>query len=538
MTSTRARSNRQPVQKVAGIEPVITSIINRSWAALAAFAGTPQGSALARAADATGFINAAPWGTWMTQLAAVRKPMATGIMQGFSTAAGELHGISARLEFNAVDELSKTYAETQAGKLIKAVSDTQRDTIRQVLGGAMGGHYTTYDAAMKIRDTIGLHPAWAQAVVNLRERVYNNAIADGKRPATATALADKKAAQYSKRLIKKRAENIARTETITAENLGRYATWVDAVDGGIMDKDSTKEWNTEVGDACDICRDMDGEIVKWDQPFSNGKLMPPAHPGCRCGASALPPMYRPDQPGYDPELDDPDYLYGAEYQNRVGFHPLSQTRPNVQGIDIKAPSSAITGTRNPYTLDNTRHLTDEELDALIVEHSEDPDLLDNVLAVIDEREAQKSAWDNSAFTAPAQYKTVDWDDPSPKTNPAKMKARNLSRDEQVAEQFDAYVATQYAHALDWTAGNFFNAKHLAEAQSRGITSETIFLLPAKTAKKFASEELIAFWEERGRHSFTSYRYQMFNMPADRSAAETVRRLGFQGRNPSDDRSTF
>jgi hypothetical protein len=512
--------------------------VNRSWAKLAAFAATPAGAALARAADATGFINAAPWGEWMTSLAAVRTPMSAAIGQGFSTAAEDLTGISARLEFNAVDALSKTYAETQAGKLIKAISDTQRDTIRQVLGGAMGGRYTTYDAAVKIRDTIGLHPAWADAVVNLRERVYNNAIADGKRPETATALADKKAAQYSKKLIRKRAENIARTETITSENLGRYAMWHDAVDGGIMDKNSTKEWNTEVGNACDTCRDLDGEVVKWDAPFSNGKLMPPAHPGCRCAASALPPMFRPDQPGYDPELDDPDHLYGQEYQDRVGFHPLSVTRPNVQGIDIKAPTAAVTGTRTPYTLDNTRHLTDDELDGLIMKHAEDPDVLDNVLAVIDEREAQKSQWDNSAFTSPSQYKTVAWDDPSPKTNPAKMKARNLSRDEQVAEQFDAYVATQYAHALDYTAGNFFNAKHLAEAQGRGITSETIFLVPAKTAKKFASEELIAFWEENGRHSFTSYRYQMFSMPADRGAAESVRRLGWQGRAPSADRSTF
>jgi hypothetical protein len=533
--STRQRSN---IQKVAGIEPVIGAIINRSWAALAAFATTPHGRALAQAADATGFINAAPWADWMTSLAAVRKPMATGIAEGFGVAAQDLTGITARMEFNAVDALSKTYAETQAGKLIKAISDTQRETIRGVLGGAMGGHYTTYDAAIKIRDTIGLHPAWAAAVVNLRERVFSNAVADGKRPETATALADKKAAQYSKKLIKKRAENIARTETITSENLGRYAMWHDAVDGGVMDKDSTKEWNTEVGNACDKCRDLDGEIVKWDAPFSNGLLMPPAHPGCRCAASALPPMYTKDQPGYDPELDDPDHLYGLEYQNRVGFHPLSVTRPNVQGIQIKAPSAIVTGTRTPYTLDNTRHLTDEELDGLITKHADDPDVLDNVLAVIDERDAQKSQWDNSAFTAPGKYDTIAWDDASPKTNPAKMKARNLSRDEQVAEQFDAYVATQYAHALDYTAGNFFNAKNLSEAQSRGITSETIFLVPAKTAKKFASEELIAFWEERGRHSFTSYRYQMFNMPADRSAAETVRRLGFQGRNPSDDRSTF
>ncbi|ASR83601.1 capsid maturation protease [Arthrobacter phage LiSara] len=531
------RVQREPLAKAASSEVTITRIINSAWAKLASFVTTPAGTAAAELGAET-FIRAAPWGEWMAALSAVRKPMAQGIAAGFLTGADELTGITARAEFNAVDALSQRYAETQAGKLIKAIGDTQRETIRGVLGGALGGQYTTYEAAMRIRDSIGLHPHWAQAVVNLRERVFASALKDGATVAKATALADRKAAQYSKKLIKRRAENIARTETITAENLGRYASWVDAVDGGVMSKFSRKEWNAEVGDACDKCKDIDGETVPWDQPFSNGVLMPPAHPGCRCSTSTLPPMLAPGEPGYDPELDDPDHLYGADYQQRTGWQPLSQTRPNVQGVQIKEPSALITGRRTPYTLDNTRHLSDDELDALIIEHSEDPDALDNVLEVIDQRDAERNMWGKSPDTQPAKYSTVAYDDPSPKTNPAKMKARNLDREEQVAEQFDAYVATQYARALEYTAGNFLNAKHAAEAASRGLTSETIFLVPGKTAKKFASEELIAFWEENGRHSYTSYRYQMFNMPSDRSAAETVRRLGWQGKAPSADRSTF
>ncbi|ATW59895.1 capsid maturation protease [Arthrobacter phage Waltz] len=535
MYSTRPQSD---VLKAAGDPEVrISRIMSNAWAKLADFVNSGPGRAAA-ALGAESFLNAAPWGDFMARMAEVRKPMAQGITSGFLTATSELEGITARAEFNTVDALSKRYAETQAGKLIRSITDDQRATIRSVLGGALGGDYTTYTAAMKIRDVIGLTPRMAQFVVNHRERIFSAAIKDGKTPEAANALADRKAAQYSKKLIKRRAENIARTETITSENLGRYASWVDAVDGGVMSKFSRKEWNAEVGDACDKCQAIDGETQPWDQPFSNGVLMPPAHPGCRCSTSTLPPMLAPGEPGYDPELDDPDHLYGADYQARTGWQPLSQTRPNVQGVQIKEPSAAITGRRTPYTLDNTRHLSDDELDALIIEHSEDPDALDNVLEVIDQREAERNMWGKSPETQPAKYNTVAWNDPSPATNPAKSKARALDREEQVAEQFDAYVATQYAHALEYTAGNFLNAKHAAEAAARGLTSETIFLVPGKTAKKFASEELIAFWEENGRHSYTSYRYQMFNMPSDRSAAETVRRLGWQGKAPSADRSTF
>lgn len=478
----------------------------------------------------------------MAELNAVRNPMAQAITQSFTASAADLDGISVHLEFAAVDELSKAYAETQAGKLIRAITDTQRDVVRQVLGRALGGEITTYNAARAIRDTVGLHPAWAQAVVNLRERVHANALAEGKTLAAATALADRKAEQYSKRLIKRRAENIARTETITAENLGRYASWTDAVRSGVMNPKSWKEWNTEVGDGCDICVAMDGEKVPWDQPFSNGLLMPPAHPSCRCAASTLPPMKAPGEPGYDPELDDPDHLYGADYQARTGWTPLSQTRPTVANVPVKTEvPQVITGSPRKFTYDNTLDLDDDQLMDLIGENAEDPDAIDSILQIIDEREERKLSFGGGSFspsTMPDKYDVVDYADKSPKTNPAARPERKLTRDEQVAEQFDAYVSMQYSRALEWTNGNFMKRSLEEEARRRGLTSESIFLAPAKVAKKFASEELLAFWEQHGRQTFTSYRYDMFRAPSDRKAAETVRRMGWQGKAPSSDRSTF
>jgi len=44
---------------------------------------------------------------------------------------------------------------------------------------------------------------------------------------------------------------------------------------------------------CDICSELDGEIVPWDGTFSSGDETPGrVHPNCRCTMVIIPPERR------------------------------------------------------------------------------------------------------------------------------------------------------------------------------------------------------------------------------------------------------
>ena len=69
-----------------------------------------------------------------------------------------------------------------------------------------------------------------------------------------------------------RAETIARTELARADTEGSRIGWRGM---GVTEQ----EWKTGA-DCCDLCDELDGEIVGIDEQFSEDG--PPAHPNCRC----------------------------------------------------------------------------------------------------------------------------------------------------------------------------------------------------------------------------------------------------------------
>ncbi|MBJ8343950.1 phage minor head protein [Antrihabitans sp. YC2-6] len=72
-----------------------------------------------------------------------------------------------------------------------------------------------------------------------------------------------------------RAELVAHTESVNAYQTGLKNF---AVETGAK----TKTWES-LARACPLCAPIDGETVRIDKTFSNGKDRPSAHPRCRCG---------------------------------------------------------------------------------------------------------------------------------------------------------------------------------------------------------------------------------------------------------------
>jgi SPP1 gp7 family putative phage head morphogenesis protein len=101
--------------------------------------------------------------------------------------------------------------------------------------------------------------------------------------------AEKDGNRYRVRLLKQRAIRIARTEISAAANAGRYLSWIEAEDRGLLPAGSTKRWITATDErTCPICQPMNRVEIPWTIPFTTGDQMPPAHPNCRCTAVIVP----------------------------------------------------------------------------------------------------------------------------------------------------------------------------------------------------------------------------------------------------------
>ena len=194
------------------------------------------------------------------------------------------------LIFNRTNPLSLKYAETRSADLVTSIDEFTRASIRNIVTKGFAQQIDVRTIAGQIRNVIGLHPRWADAVVNLQKRETERLLKSGLNDVTARAKALESASRYAERLKDARATMIARTEVMYANNQGRYEGWLQASDAGYIDQSSTKSWVIADDErTCETCRELNGETVPWEDNFSNDRLMPPAHPNCRCVAQMNPP---------------------------------------------------------------------------------------------------------------------------------------------------------------------------------------------------------------------------------------------------------
>ena len=196
--------------------------------------------------------------------------------------------------FNYVDGTAVNYARTRAGQLVRSINESNRLAIRQLIVESFIEPRTVDQTAEMIRQIVGLHPRWAKAVRNFHDTNYRRLLDDGLSVGQAQNRANELAARYRDKLIRRRAEMIARTEVQQAQNFGREMGWVASDRAGLIDPRTQKEWRTaplgsRYGPPCPICTALRGTRVPWNGTFDNGQHMPPAHPNCRCTAVLVPP---------------------------------------------------------------------------------------------------------------------------------------------------------------------------------------------------------------------------------------------------------
>jgi GNAT superfamily N-acetyltransferase len=196
--------------------------------------------------------------------------------------------------FRFVSQRATDYASTRSATLVRQIDESNRLAIREVISRAFTEPRTVDETARTLRQIVGLHPRWARAVERFNEKNLVRLVREGMSSRQAQETANAMTERYRKKLIRRRAEMIARTEIQQAQNYARQTSWEATESLGLVDPRSEKELRTALatsryGPPCDECAPLNGSRVPWNGVFENGKSMPPFHPNCRCTAVLIPP---------------------------------------------------------------------------------------------------------------------------------------------------------------------------------------------------------------------------------------------------------
>ncbi len=186
------------------------------------------------------------------------------------------------------------YIDTHGGRLIQSISQSQYKTINALVKQAtLTDTLTVDELARCIRPCIGLTQTQAQQA----KRFYEQLREDGYSKTAAL----KRQASYATKLHRERAYSIAQTEMAYAYNNGMDAVIRQNIEQGFISQDVEKEWSAARDErVCPVCGSLHGQKVPEDEPFQNGVMMPPAHPGCRCALKYhVNPVETPQNGGFE-----------------------------------------------------------------------------------------------------------------------------------------------------------------------------------------------------------------------------------------------
>ena len=209
---------------------------------------------------AAGNLNEAMAAVAATQISPNDLDAISDLISAITLTVARPESAALKVSFNEVNIRTIRWAKRNVARNIVGVTPANltiiRDTIIQSLEAGVGPRV----AARHIQDLIGLTPGHEKAV----NRLYFRSLADGVDVDHARRIASRKA----KKLLRWRANMIARSESITAANMGQQLTWETALDQGLLPQGTRKVWMA-TGDnrTCPICAVLDGTVIEVVSSF-------------------------------------------------------------------------------------------------------------------------------------------------------------------------------------------------------------------------------------------------------------------------------
>jgi len=197
----------------------------------------------------------------------------------------ELEHMRLTMKFDLQNPYVYQWIDTHTAELVVQIGDETRKAIKSVIRNAFETGVHPYQSAKAIKEMVGL----TERDANTALKYWKTVAMDGTRSVSA---ANKMAETYEKKLLRRRAENIARTETINAASRGSQYAWEEARAEGLLLSMSMQEWIAAVDSprTCPRCLAMDGQKVPIGEPFqSDAGLIsgPTLHPSCRCAVALV-----------------------------------------------------------------------------------------------------------------------------------------------------------------------------------------------------------------------------------------------------------
>lgn len=217
--------------------------------------------------------------------------------------------LSAR--FDIVNPRVAEFMATYRPTLIRELDETTRDAVTDTFRRGMLNNQPPTRIAQDIKEIVGLTTKQSRAVVNYRAQLESASNLTGMQQATDRLLGvrdermtarqlrlnhlkqdqiDRLVERYRKRLVRQRAETIARTEVFRGVQEGKREAWQQAIDDGFLDP---QEYGRKVVTARDdrvrpehrAVPKMNPEPVGINEPFKTPwgpRMGPPWEISCRC----------------------------------------------------------------------------------------------------------------------------------------------------------------------------------------------------------------------------------------------------------------
>ena len=198
--------------------------------------------------------------------------------------AAKLAGVNLSIDSPFVLEAAKKLT----ANLVTNVRASTKKAIRQIIFEAVRDGDAPAVAQKAIREIVGLTQQDAMRIKRLQKA--------GAPP--------ERVARTRAKYLRRRALNIARSETMFASNRGQQLAWREMVRDNLIDTSGfAQEWITTPDDRlCDLCSPMDGQSIDLGSSFESSERgvlpsarvpyagvsveSPPLHPGCRCTLGA------------------------------------------------------------------------------------------------------------------------------------------------------------------------------------------------------------------------------------------------------------
>lgn len=191
------------------------------------------------------------------------------------------------VRFDLVNPKAVEWADLHTGAMVTQVSDQTRKAIRATIRQALDDGLPPSEVARRIRSLIGLTERDALAVGRLRTRLEDEDRAPDQ--------VERMTTRYANRLLRRRAQTIARHETMQAANAGQLGLWRQSVDDGLLlESEWERRWITAHDErTCPICKPLDGTRAPMlTGAFPGGYGQPPAHVTCLPGSTKVSPAGR------------------------------------------------------------------------------------------------------------------------------------------------------------------------------------------------------------------------------------------------------